>query len=182
MPTCAGRACATQPARASGVLATRSTCLDPERQTSIQAFETSAPTRTSPLLPCIVPPGSLRTKALVGTPDCIRVSKPRLPFACQTATPAGPGWPPSLKTNPRSERPPASPSYQRWAPHDAIHGGITVRLASPVCPNNGTSDNNEHAPVFSSIPDLPFMLGERNCSLKTVRHSRFATTFRIESS
>ena len=52
-----------------------------------------------------------------------------------------------------------------------------VTLASPVCPNNGISDNNEHAPVFSSIPDLPFMLDERNCSLKAVRHSRFPTPF-----
>jgi hypothetical protein len=45
------------------------------RQTSIHAFDTSAPTRISPPLLCIAPPGKLR-KTLVGTPDCMRASRP----------------------------------------------------------------------------------------------------------
>src|ERR1700722_192975 len=113
MATRAGRACATQAARASGVLATRSTCLDPHRQTSIQAFETSTPTRTSPPLPCIAPPGSLRGDPWSARRIACGRQEPRLPFACQTATPAGPRWPRSQATNPRSESPPASPS-SRW--------------------------------------------------------------------
>jgi hypothetical protein len=48
---------------------------DLPRQTSIQAFETSTPTRTSPPLPCIAPPGQSERRPLVGTPDCIRASR-----------------------------------------------------------------------------------------------------------
>ena len=83
---------------------------DLPRQTSIQAFETSTPTRTSPPLPCIAPPGQSERRPLVGRRIAYGRQEPRLPFACQTATPAGPGWPRSFRTNPRSERPPASPS------------------------------------------------------------------------
>jgi hypothetical protein len=126
---------------------------DLPRQTSIQAFETSTPTRTSPPLPCIAPPGQSERRPLVGRRIAYGRQEPRLPFACQTATPAGPGWPRSFRTNPRSERPPASHPRPRMGNSQCNPRGAATNLSAAQTSVNSEAYNE--AAVFSCSRGWP---------------------------
>src|ERR1700722_16490105 len=119
MPTRVGRACATQAASASGVLTIRSTRAVSDRHTSIHAFETSAPIRTSPPLLCIAPPAKLR-KTLVGTPDCMRASRAQTTVRVSDRD-AGGSEMATVSSDQSTTGEPAGVPILTMAHHNAIH-------------------------------------------------------------
>ena len=119
MATSVGRARATQTASASGVLAIRSTRVVSAWQTSIHAFETSAPTRISPPLLCIAPPAKLR-KTLVGTPDCMRASRAQTTVRVSDRD-AGGSEMATVSSDQSTIGEPAGVPILKMAHHNAIH-------------------------------------------------------------